>query len=227
LMLPERTVIAGPSAAYLAGLAHVARFDSPVYVNLPRGAKAVAPLLGIKFHKRTLSPDEIVDDALPRSVPARAAWEVGAWLPLPEALAIIDAMLNRGLVTPADLAAVPETTSRDDGRAAVRALALAEGCVASVAESYLRGLVLVHGFPRPVLGHRIAVAGAAELEPRMTWPVQRVAFVADGEWPGAYVRAGWRVVSASSEQMRGDLLGVANRIGAALLRSGWRREVSA
>jgi hypothetical protein len=227
LTLPEGVVFAGPSAASLAGLKRLATFDSTVYVNIPRAAGRVKPPRGIEVHRRTLSPDEIVDDALPRSVPARAAWEAGAWLPLPQALVIIDAMLHEGLVTPAALAAVADTSTGRGCRAAAGTITLAEGCVASAAESYLRGLVLVQGLPRPVLGHRIAVSHAVKLEPRMAWPDQGVALVADGGWPDAYARAGWHVVRASSEEMRGDLPGLVRKIGNALVRGGWRREESA
>jgi hypothetical protein len=230
LTLPEGVVFAGPSAASLAGLKRLATFDSTVYVNIPRAAGRVKPPRGIEVHRRTLSPDEIVDDALPRSVPARAAWEAGAWLPLPQALVIIDAMLHEGLVTPAALAAVADASTGRGRRPAARALAFAEGCVASEAESYVRGLVLMLGFPCPVLGQRIAVAdedaGTAELEPYMEWPDQGVALVGDDEWPGAYLRAGWRVVRASPEQMGGDPLGVVRRIEDALVRSGCRREAT-
>ncbi|TDC45121.1 hypothetical protein E1258_30720 [Micromonospora sp. KC207] len=171
------------------------------------------------------------------STPAQAAWETAVWLEPLRAVAIVDGLLGRGLVTPVDLTAVAERNAdRPGGRRARWVFGLADGGAQSPPQSHLRVRLVLAGLPRPVTQHPIRLASGLALHPDLAWPAYRVAVEYDGHWHADaeqlhrdrqrlnhLVGSGWVVLHVTSRRLHRDFPGVAREVRAALVACGWRR----
>ncbi len=237
LCLPPLAVFSGPSAARLDGLGYAAGFSDEVHVTVPTKVR-VGPRLGLRIHSTDLDPlDSITRDGLPRTVPARTAWDVGAWLDPVPAVAIIDGLLARGLVEAAELTALADRYADrpwPGSRRARRAFALADPGALGPAESRLRVRLLLARLPRPVPRPAIRLASGLVLHPDLAWPQYRVALETDGWYtdPGPIQRdrrrldplvaAGWIVVHVTSQHLRREFPAVVRQLREALVHRGWR-----
>ncbi|MGK5672448.1 hypothetical protein ACSNOB_06345 [Micromonospora sp. URMC 106] len=205
LRLPPEAVAAGPSAAYLHGVAHAAAFTDDVHVLLPRTIR-VSPQRGLRAHSvgppttppsapapvADLSRDRPhasarpTDDAMtatlrtagppPRTAPAAAAWETAVWLEPLRAVGIVDALLGQGLTSRDELAETADRNAdRPGGRRARWVFDLADPDAGSPAESQLRVRLVLAGLPRPVARHPVVLAPGLVLRPDLAWPRYRVA----------------------------------------------------
>ncbi|MFF3851995.1 hypothetical protein [Micromonospora sp. NPDC002575] len=167
---------------------------------------------------------------------AQAAWETAVWLEPFRAVAIVDSLLGRGLVTRGDLTAVAEhNADRPGGRRARWVFGLADGGAQSPPESHLRLRLVLAGLPRPVTQHPVRLTSGLVLHPDLAWPAFRVAVEYDGHWHAdaeqlhrdrqrlnQLVGAGWVVLHVTSRRLHRDFPGVAREVRAALVARGWR-----
>ncbi|MCI4063061.1 hypothetical protein MRQ36_10920 [Micromonospora sp. R77] len=245
LRLPPGALIAGPSAAHLHGVGDAARFDDEVHV-LVSGSARVDPQTGIRVHRFTPDlvggrngrsparpPADGVGESGPlRTGPAECAWETAVWSDPFRAVAIVDALLGRGLVRRDELAEVADRRAgRSGGRRAGWIFGLADPASGSSAESHLRvGLVLA-GLPRPVARHPVRLGPDLVLHPELAWPEFHVAIecgdrrraVADHPGLARLADAGWLVLSVASRRLHREFPAVQAQVLAALRARGWRR----
>ncbi len=236
LWLPEGAALAGPSAAYLYGVEHAATFTDDVHV-VTTPERRVEARAGIRVHHTPFTPEEtVVVEGIRRTTPARTAWDLAGWLDLIPAVTIIDGLLGHGLVTPATLSAmVADRAGRRGWRRAGRAFSLADGRAESPPESRLRVQLVLAGLPRPVPQFPVRLPSGAVYRPDLPWPDYRVAVEYDGQWHGAadqlhrdrrrlneLVSAGWIILHATSQHLRGNLRPLVRQARAALRARGWR-----
>jgi len=234
LRLPPGTVLSGPSAAFLHGVEHAARYGDPVHVTVPR---RIGVRRGIRVHVATLGEGDVRTNGLPMTTPGRTAWDLAVWLDIPNAVAAIDTLLHKSLTTPDELATRLKNHAHDrGGRKAHHAISLADGRAQSPPESRLRvGLVLA-GLPPPVPQHPIRLPSGLTLHPDLAWPEYKVAVEYDGHWHGAPAHlsldrrrlnelqaAGWLVLHVTSDRLYRDFPALARQIKDALTSRGWKR----
>ncbi|OKI52829.1 hypothetical protein [Micromonospora sp. CB01531] len=259
LQLPPDALIAGPSSAYLHGVEHAADFTDEVHVLAPRPA-GLRSQHGLRVHSTLLAlppaaqgaaglvaPDptrQLPADGLPvlaagtplRTGPTAAAWETAVWLEPIRAIGIVDALLGRGLTTPAALAEIARRNAdRPGGRRARWVFGLADAGAGSPAESALRVRLVLAGLPRPAAQPPVRLPSGLVLHPDLAWPAFRVAVEYDGHWHAdpdqlhrdrrrlnQLVTAGWVVLHVTSRRFRHEFPAVVREIRAALTSRGWR-----
>jgi hypothetical protein len=236
MTLPPEAVFAGPSAAYLHGVAHAAAAGDDVHVIAPP-AHRVSPRCGLRIHGcRLASADVESAPGLRRTAPRRTAWDAAVWLEPIRAVPVVDGLLALGVLRLDDLHEyVRDREGARGWRRAARVAGLADGGAQSPPESTLRVRLVLAGFPRPVTQHPVRVAGGLVLHPDLAWPRYRVAVEYDGRWHGAddrldldrerlnqLVRAGWTVVHVTSRGLNRNFATVVADVRTALMSRGWR-----
>lgn len=228
LRVPRGVVIAGPSAAYLFGIGHAAGFGDDVHVIAPPSVR-VGAQRGVKVHVQEIDPaDTVVDAPVPHTTLGRTAFDVAAWLSPAGAVPVIDTMLHRGLVTPADLAQVLRSRAGRRGLTKARvAFGMADPGSSTPAESRLRVRLMRNGVPRPVLRHPIAFdypSGDPVLLLDMAWPAYRVAIEYDRRRAAMLTAAGWFVLHVPPAPAGGDFPDILHDVRQALFRRGWHSD---
>ncbi|SCE74388.1 hypothetical protein GA0074695_0761 [Micromonospora viridifaciens] len=260
LQLPSDALIAGPSSAYLHGIEHAAGFTDDVHVLAPRPT-GLRSQRGLRVHSTLLTvppPAPAQSDQVPREPswqvrptngplmcaadtpmrtgPADAAWETAVWLDPIRAVGIVDALLGRGLTTPAALAEVGDRNAeRPGGRRARWIFGLADARAESPAESALRIRLVLAGLPRPLAQHPVRLLSGLVLHPDLAWPEFWVAVEYDGHWHAdpdqlhrdrrrlnQLVTAGWLVLHVTSRRLQREFPAVVREVRAALTSRGWR-----
>jgi len=236
LGLPDRAVIAGPSAAYLLGVEHAAEGHDDVHVIVPPHHR-ISPRKGVMLHAARLCPGEVsaLGDLRVTSA-VRTAWDVALWLDEVAAVAVIDVLLGRGHIAPTTLADYlrPRAGQRGSRRAA-KVFDLTDGRAQSPQESRLRVRLVLAGLPRPVAQHPVRLPSGATAHPDLAWPALRVAVEYDGQWHAdagqlhrdrrrlnQLTAAGWVVLHVTAERMRRDFGGLVSEIRTTLVARGWR-----
>jgi very-short-patch-repair endonuclease len=156
---------------------------------------------------------------------ARTAYDCARWLPLVEAVVVVDALLHAGLTTPEEIAAVVD---RHRGERWIRrvgpVLSLVDGRSESPMESRLRVLLLRAGLVGLEPQYVVRRAGGrfvGRLD--LAFPAARVAVEYDGAWHwqqrraddrrrDALRRLGWTIVVVSAEDYYGDPHGIVRRV---------------
>lgn len=101
-LLPEQAAIAGRSAAWLYGV-QLGRPDDPVEVLTPWKAR-FGPVDGLRVHVADLPDEDVREvDGIRRTSPLRTGWDLASWLSPSGAVAYLDVMVARRLVTVAGL----------------------------------------------------------------------------------------------------------------------------
>lgn len=220
LLLPDRVHFSGASAAYLLGVLHAADYEDEVQVTVEPDA-SVRRVAGVRVRKTVLAAgDTDWIDGLPVTSPLRTAWDLGATLPAPDSVPIIDALLGLALVTPNELHAYAQPRlSRRGGRTAARAFALSDGRARTPESSRLRLAALAAGLPPAIPHHPIAFAGRLHT-PELAWPDQKVGltFLTDG---ARYSEEDWVVLRVDPDDMAAELPAVLRQLRSALLGRGW------
>ncbi|MFJ8581952.1 endonuclease domain-containing protein [Micromonospora sp. NPDC093277] len=171
-----------------------------------------------------------------RTGPADAAWETAVWLDPIRAVGIVDALLGRGLTTPAALAEIGDRNAeRPGGRRARWVFGLADPRAESPAESALRVRLVLAGLPRPLVQHPVRLLSGLVLHPDLAWPEFRVAVEYDGHWHAEpdqlhrdrrrlnqLVTAGWLVLHVTSHRLHREFPAVVREVRTALTSRGWR-----
>lgn len=221
LRLPAGAVIAGPSAAFLHGIRHAAAFGDEVHVIAPAPLR-VPPQKGVRVHVTDLHPRHAVTDPVPHTAPTRTAYDVAAWLPPPQALAILDTLLNRRLIDTTQLSAlVRQRQGRSGNRRAEQTIALADGQAQYPMESQLRMRLVTAGLPRPVLRHPVVTPAGPVIHAYMAWPTYRVAVEYHDFRLDSLAQAGWVALHVTAKQVKEDFPTVLRQIRLALTKRGW------
>lgn len=236
MSMPEDICFSGRSAAYLIGIGFAATFADPVTIVRPPDRR-VGSRTGVEISVADLSTDDIWEvRGLPVTSPARTAWDIGARFPARQALPLVDALLARHFVVPAELHAYARANLRRRGcRRAQHVFDLADGGARTPEESLLRINAIEAGLPRPTTQYAIDVPGGATYHADLAWPRYRVALDYQGQpghpgdpyrWDvetGRLVgRAGWQVVTV--RHIPEDLPAALRDTRAALHGRGWRGE---
>lgn len=248
--LPD-SAVSHSSAALLRGLPVPARHRETGHVTLP-GSRA--RIVGtVRIHSGQLPPHHITAiGAIRVTTPPRTALDIARSTALPEALICMDAVLRQHVDRQDEdglplRMAVHDPTLIDAARTFVadvlgdmpgwpgtrtarKALEWADPASESPLESESRGVLLIHGVPRPECGYPIEGADGRTYWADMAWPDARVIGECDGlvkyADPSvlyreklrqeAIERAGWRVVRWTHADIVRSPAAVAQRVHRAL-----------
>jgi hypothetical protein len=235
-VLPPDSVIAGRSAARLYG-ADAARDDDRVEALAP-WAVVVPSNAGVIVHQGKLAPDDRLQrEHYAITTPVRTCWDLARWLPPVEAVVVIDQLLSRGVVTPAELEAYrwkrrAEKPTPRGIRRYERVLALVDGGAGSPQESRLRVRFVLAGLPRPQTQYPVVDRGRIVARLDMGWPEYRLGAEYDGghhagfaqmgrdrKRHNAILRAGWDVLYVTAERLRDDFDGIVAEVRAVMRRN--------
>ncbi|WP_431884451.1 type IV toxin-antitoxin system AbiEi family antitoxin domain-containing protein [Micromonospora wenchangensis] len=206
-----------------------------VPVDRPRPQRHTDPTLVV--HQFTVAPGDVVDVAgVPTTSPLRTVTDMILRLDRYPAVSVLDSALNRGLVTPEDLATAPAIVRGRRGAPAARShLAEVDGRAQSPLETWSRLRCVDGGVPPDVLqqevrdgdGHLLGIGD-------LGWRAARLIAEADGAGPhgtpealfadrrrqNRLVNAGWRVLRFTwSDALRPDYIPHTVRQAMALTRS--------
>lgn len=189
--------------------------QAPTAVELTRpvGAVSNAPK-GVRLHRRDV-PAGVRTTAfgVPALAPARTVIDLCGCLDLPEALAVADAALRLGLVTPGGL--VEQLLDAENlpwRRLAARVVSAADPGGETWLESYSRGVLLLAELPPPLLQVEISDAAGFVGRVDMLWRELGVIGEADGRTKYADPEALWR------EKLREERL---RELGYEIVRWTW------
>jgi hypothetical protein len=169
-------VLAGPSAAFLHGVWWAAAPDDAVHVNLVPDRR-VGSQGGVRVHRVKLDPADVTTiGGSPVTTAARTAWDLAVWLPLPQAVAIIDALVRGGRLTRDDLDDVAaRLADRPGGRLAAHAFSMVDPASPTAAESRLRVRLTLAGLPLPAVHLPVELAAGRVAVLTLAWPDYQVA----------------------------------------------------
>jgi very-short-patch-repair endonuclease len=231
LVMPVDAVLWGLSATTEHGVDVRREDDLDVHVAFTRSVPRRRDQL--KLRELTLLPDEVVRIGrwLVTSA-SRTAYDCARWLPLVEAVVVVDALLHAGLTTPDEIAAV---VARHRGERWIRrvpvVLSLADGRSESPMESRLRLLLVRAGLIGIEPQYSVYTGGGAFVgRLDLAYVGAKVAVEYDGAWHWAQrrkddlrrdaIRAlGWTVIVVSADDYYNDPQGVIRRVAAALDRA--------
>jgi len=137
-VVPRRAAIAGRSAAWLLGV-RLASEAEPIEVVTPWSAR-FGPVNGLRVHVAHLPEDDVrIVDEIRRTSAVRTCWDLAQWLAVPDAVAYLDVMIARRLVSRDALTAYARRRAGRRGwRKLSRAVALTDPAAESVQESRSR-----------------------------------------------------------------------------------------
>lgn len=229
-LLPKQAALAGRSAAWLYGITLV-RDTDPVEVVTPP-TQRFGPVSGLKIHVADLADDEVREiDGVRRTSPLRTCWDLASWLNLPDAVAYLDLMIARRLVTvPALTSFAQQRAGRRGWRKLLRAAALADPAAESVQESRLRVRLVLAGLPKPVSQHVIEREDGFIGRVDLAWPELRIAVEYDGRHHQdpdqlhkdrtrlnrLVTTDGWIILHITSRRMREDFDGFVAEVRSAM-----------
>lgn len=228
-IIPSTAVIAGRSAAYLYGIRQLPR-RAPVEVMVSP-ADWFGPVKGLVIWRSRLADCDVISEHPRRTTPLRTAWDIACRVALPDAVAMLDAMLADGLVSHAELVAMADEVGRWRRHRARSVIDIADAHAESPQESRLRAMLIQAGLPRPKCQHVVVAGARSEFVARvdLAWPQQRVAVEYDGHWHGApeqlrhdrarlnkLVTADWRVIHVTDDRLRRNFPSLVQEIEMAL-----------
>ncbi len=227
-LLPANGAIAGRSAATLLGVGLSNVWD-PVEIIVPAAARP--RLRDVAAHSGPLDPADVrtIGD-VPVTTAVRTSWDLARWLPTTEAVVLIDRLLHRDLVTPAELA---EYAADRAGRHGIRrfeqVIPLVDGRAESPQESRLRVALRLAGLPAPDVQRAVYDSDGFIGRVDLAYPELRIAIEYDGQWHSdanqlhrdrqrlnRLQAAGWLVLHVTSARLRDDLDGLIREITQAI-----------
>ncbi|HEX2074298.1 MAG TPA: DUF559 domain-containing protein [Geodermatophilus sp.] len=235
LVMPADAVLGGRSAASWFGAPFAGAAD-PVLVIVPPDSTWRGPR-GVRLHRTSLRDHEIStteDGTIRLTSPMRTAWDVATLEAVPDAVAMLDAMVRAGHL---DLDACRRLHAATPGRwrrdRVSKVLPLVDGRSESPPESWVRVACARAGLPAPVPQFVVLQDGRFLGRVDLAWPECRVIV----EYEGAHhfddlqirrddrrydrlTAAGWRVIRLSAADLR-DMDAVVARISAALAASSY------
>jgi very-short-patch-repair endonuclease len=207
--LSTGATLGGLSAAAVFGTKWLDPSAPAEVVRADRHAQA-----GIVVHTWDLAPDEVCAFArMHVTSPARTAFDIGRTLPLPQAIPMLDALMNATGVKPVEVSAIADARRGVRGVARLRsALQLVDDGAESPQESRLRLLLIRGGLPAPETQIEFR---DLRIRVDMGWRQWKVVVEYDGvqHWTDGRQRSwdieriamlestGWTVVRVSAEMM--------------------------
>lgn len=229
LLMPEGAALGGRSAAALLG-APAPSYGDPVTVVVPPPLTWTGPK-GVRVHRTGLGDREVVrsSDALPVTPPLRTAWDLALLETVATAVGVLDAMLQGGLTTTAELRDSLDRSAGRWGRQRVRrAFDLVDARSESPPESWVRVACILGGLPEPVPQYHVVEGGTWLARVDLAWPEAKVVVEYEGDHHfdglqiarddarlGRLVAAGWTVLRLSAADLR-SMDDVVRRIAQAL-----------
>jgi hypothetical protein len=231
LVLPIDGVLCGLSAATVHGVDVRAADDLTVHVAFDGQISRQRP--GMMLRQVALRAEEVeVCGRWLVTTPIRTAFDCGRWLPIVEAVVVVDAMAHAELIDLAELEAFAKDHSRVRGLWRVVEVArLADPLSESPMETRLRLILVFAGLPRPVSQLNVFdSAGRFVARLDLAYEEQKVAVEYDGtdHWAqrrhddrrrDALRALGWTVLVFSAEDVYRRPTTVARQVEAALLRA--------
>jgi very-short-patch-repair endonuclease len=161
LLLPPGAAIGGRSAACLFFADLLPRGESPVEVVLPV-ARTLRRHPMLSICRSALGRADLTRMGIrPVTSPIRTAFDIARRPGLPDAVAGVDALLTKGLLTVADLARYADEHAGWPGSRQVRrVLELAVSGAESPMETRLRLLLVLAGLPAPAVQYDVPAARA-------------------------------------------------------------------
>ncbi len=225
LLMPSTTVLTAHSAAWWYGVPHAEPLDPVMLILAPEiPAKGVR---GIRLHVCELAEAEInLVNGLRLASPLRCAWDAATLTAPRNALATVDGLLRRGVVTQ------PQLLDHVSGRAGVWGVTrarpvfeLANGLSESPGESWTRWLLHAESLPPAALQHEVFdEEGRFVARVDFAWPAKKIALEYDGSYhadpvqqaadrsrDAALARLGWTVVHMTSSDLH-DFTRVGQRL---------------
>lgn len=215
--------VAGAAASAMHGSRWIDR-DIPVDVIAPRGR---APAGIVVRQDLLLHGETTTVERLPVTTPVRTAFDLGRRGPLTRAVARLDALTR---ATHLDTAMVAELASSHPHTRGLRqlekALDLVDAGAESPQETWLRLLLIHHGFPRPETQILVcSPGGRRRYYLDMGWRETRLAVEYDGDHHRtskdrfAYeirraediAEVGWKVIRVAARSREADVLGRVSR----------------
>lgn len=214
LVLPENAVLTGHSAAWWYGV-EFARVDAPVMVAMPPGTRVDGPR-GVKVHRTPVIEFDVgIVDGMRVTAPGRACWDVATLTDVGSALVIVDGMLNRRLLTSADLHHRLSAGAGTWGIRRVREVfELTDGRSESPSESQVRLIMHRAELPDPIPQFEVRLNGRFVARVDFAWPAMKVILEYDGAHHAdplqmrrdrarlnELVAAGWVVLHATASDL--------------------------
>jgi hypothetical protein len=226
-MVPQ-AVVCRQTAARIWGL-HLlgdSEADRPVELIAP----SYLALPGCVTHVMIVSAEDFTEHkGIRLTTRERTALDCARWLPRPEAVAVLDQFLRRGV----DLEALwhrPISWNVRD------MLSLADGGAASPRESWLRVILVDGGLPRPATQIRVPLGDERFAYLDLGWPDFKVAVEYDGQKHHTAIvdqrydeerrkelRAlGWRVIVVRRDTIPGHTADLLHQVADTLIQQGWQ-----
>jgi very-short-patch-repair endonuclease len=231
--LPPGGAIAGRSAAHLYG-ARPTQPTDPVEVLVPASAKV--RMAGVRTHvSQPGAADTQEYDGLPVTTPLRTCWDLAQWCDAVEAVAWIDALASRRVISLPDVEAYARAQAGRRGRRRLlNATALADAGAESPQESRVRVRLVLAGLPRPQTQIIIDHDGRFVARADLGWPEYKVAVEYDGLWHAessaqihadrrrlnAVTAADWVVLHVTAKRLRDDFDGFVRELTTVLRARG-------
>ncbi len=232
LVLPVDAVLCGPSAANAYGVDVRATDDLLVHVAFDGQVPRRRP--GMALRQVEFRPEEVVvRGRWLMTTQLRTAFDCARWLPLVDAVVLIDAMAHAGLVDPAELKQFALDHPRVRGLwQVVRVADLADPLAESPMETRQRLVLVFAGLPRPVSQLNVYdAAGRFVARLDLAYEAEKVAVEYDGadHWHqrrhddrrrDALRSLGWTVLVFSADDVYRTPWLMAAKVEAALARAG-------
>jgi very-short-patch-repair endonuclease len=216
LLIPDRAVFSGRTAAHLHGAPQLVDGRTPVDVSVPVGVR-FGPVAGLRVRETVLPAADVTRVRhWPCTTRIGTALDIARVEPLIEGVAALDVLLARDVVDRPELEHALATLSSPRGaRRARRAVELADPRAESPQESRVRVLLALAGLPAvPQFTVRDA-DGSFVARVDLAYPDQRVAVEYDGVWHAdrsqlirdrrrlnALVAVGWTVLHVTAADLR-------------------------
>lgn len=181
-LMPSDAAIAGRSAAALFGAGRVDP-PEPLDVLVPTDRR-FGPVAGLTVHTaKLLGTDVTRRTDVPVTTPERTCWDLAQWLPVEDAVALVDVLVRRQLVDADQLGRRARRHVGERGwRRMLRVAELTDGGAESPQESRLRVRLVLAGLPVPVTQFVVERHGAFVARLDLAWPQWKIAIEYDGLW---------------------------------------------
>ncbi|TDC40192.1 DUF559 domain-containing protein [Micromonospora sp. 15K316] len=228
-VLPDQAAIAGRSAAALYGIGSVGPAQ-PLDVLVPMGHR-FGPVTGLDIHTAASTEADLrVRAGIRVTTAVRTCWDLAQWLPVEEAVALVDGFVRQRLVGVDTVQGYARARTGLRGwKRMLRVADLTDPGAESPPESVLRVRLVMAGLPRPVTQFVVERDGRFLARVDLAWPQFKVAVEYDGVWHhdpeqlhrdrrrlNRLVGQDWTVLHVTAKRLKEDFEGVVTEIRQAL-----------
>ncbi len=232
LILPERAVLCGETAAWLYGVDVRRQADLDVHASFPKGGR-IRPRIGLKVCQETLDTDDVqLVDGMLITTPLRTAFDCIRWLRDVEGIVVVDALAHAALITIDEVRDYFQEKRRlRNLRIGERRLDDADPGAESPMETRSRLVFVRGGLPRPETQIEVHDPSTGRLIARldMGWRELMTAAEFDGEHHqfrrhaddmrrAAAAAVGWKICVFTADDLYGRPTEMTSEMAAALRR---------